>query len=181
MTSPQPTPTTTTTTTTTTTPTTTTSSRAAQPTTPGRPSDPANGALFDAIVTEHATIYGYGLVSAHSTPDVNDLVSAAMAEHRDRREGAIELLKARSIDPPLPAAGYQLPIEVDDPTAAANLAVRMEEDAAVAWRAVVEQATDEKDRTFAVTALSQCAVTAARWSRVLGTSPITVAFPGGSE
>jgi hypothetical protein len=183
MTSPEPTPTTTTTATPTTTPTTTTttSSRAAQPTTPGRPSDTATGALFDAIATEHATIYGYGLVSAHSTPDVNDLVSAAMAEHRDRREEAIALLKARSIDPPLPAAGYQLPMEVDNPTDAANLAVRMEEDAAVAWRAVLEQATDEKDRAFAVTSLTQCAVTAAKWSRVLGISPITVAFPGGSE
>ena len=172
MTSPTPTPTS---------PTTTTSSRAADPTTPGRPSDPAQGALFDAIATEHATIYGYGLVSAHSTPDLNDLVSAAMAEHRDRREQAIALLTARSIDPPLPAAGYQLPIAVDNATDAANLAVRMEEDAAVAWRAVLEQATDETERTFAVTALTQCAVRAAQWSRVLGISPITVAFPGGSE
>jgi Domain of unknown function (DUF4439) len=120
-------------------------------------------------------------VSAHSTPDVNGLVSAAMAEHRDRREGAIATLKARSVDPPLPEAGYQMPMEVDNPTDAANLAVRMEEDAAVAWRAVLEQATDEQDRAFAVTALTQCAVTAARWSRVLGISPITVAFPGGSE
>jgi hypothetical protein len=176
MTSPQPTPTTTTTTTTT-----TTSSRAAEPTSPSRPQDGANGTLFDAIATEHATIYGYGLVSAHSTPDVNDLVSAAMAEHRERREAAIEMLDSRSVDAPLPAAGYQLPIEVDNPTDAANLAVRMEEDAAVAWRAVVEQATDEQDRAFAVTALTQCAVAAARWSRVLGVTPITVAFPGGSE
>jgi hypothetical protein len=176
MTSPQPSPTTTPPTTTT-----TTSSRAAQPTTPGRPTDAANGALFDAIATEHATIYGYGLVSAHSTPDVNDLVSTAMAEHRERREEAIAVLEARSVDPPLPAAGYQLPMEVDNPTDAANLAVRMEEDAAVAWRAVLEQATDEKDRSFAVSALSQCAVAAAKWSRVLGISPITVAFPGGSE
>ena len=191
MTSPQPTPTTTTTTTpssttttsatTTSTTTTTTSSRAAEPSPPGRPADAANGALVDAIATEHATIYGYGLVSAHSTPDANGLVSAAMAEHRDRREGAIATLKARSVDPPLPEAGYQMPMEVDNPTDAANLAVRMEEDAAVAWRAVLEQATDEQDRAFAVTALTQCAVTAARWSRVLGISPITVAFPGGSE
>ncbi|HKP40246.1 ferritin-like domain-containing protein [Mycobacterium sp.] len=183
MTSPQPTPSTTTTTTTTTTTATTTtaSSRAAEPTSPSRPQDGANGALFDAIATEHATIYGYGLVSAHSTPDVNDLVSAAMAEHRERREAAIEMLDSRSVDAPLPAAGYQSPIEVDNPTDAANLAVRMEEDAAVAWRAVVEQATDAQDRAFAVTALTQCAVAAARWSRVLGVTPITVAFPGGSE
>jgi hypothetical protein len=172
MTSPQPTPTTTTT---------TTSSRAAEPTSPPRPQDGANGALFDAIATEHATIYGYGLVSAHSTPDVNDLVSAALAEHRERREAAIALMDSRSVEAPLPAAGYQLPIEVDNPTDAANLAVRMEEDAAVAWRAVVEQATTDQDRAFAVSALTQCAVAAARWSRVLGISPITVAFPGGSE
>ena len=163
------------------TPTTTTSSRAAEPTTPGRPPDAADGALFDAIATEHATIYGYGLVSAHSAPEANDLVSAALAEHRERREAAIAMLGSRSVDAPLPAAGYQLPMAVDNPTDAANLAVRMEEGAAVAWRAVVEQATDERDRAFAVTALTQCAVAAARWSRVLGVSPITVAFPGGSE
>jgi hypothetical protein len=168
MTSPQPTPT-------------TTSSRAAQPTDPARPHDAADGALFDAIATEHATIYGYGVVSAHSAPDVNDLVSDALAQHRDRREAAIALLQSRSVDAPLPAAGYQLPIGVDNPTEAAKLAVRMEEDAAVAWRAVVEQATAEQDRAFGVTALTQCAVAAARWSRVLGVSPITVAFPGGSE
>ena len=174
MTSPQPTPTTTTAAT-------TTSSRAAEPTSPSRPQDGATGALFDALATEHATIYGYGLVSAHSAPDVNDLVSAALTEHRERREAAIAMLESRSVDAPLPAAGYQLPIEVDNPTDAANLAVRMEEDAAVAWRAVVEQATDEQDRTFAVTALTQCAVAAARWSRMLGVTPITVAFPGGSE
>jgi hypothetical protein len=172
MTSPQPTPTTTTA---------TTASREAEPTTPGRPSDAANGALFDAVAAEHATIYGYGLVSAHSTPDVNDLVSAAMAEHRDRREAAIAMLAARSVDPPLPAAGYQMPIEVNNPTDAANLAVRMEQDTAVAWRAVLEQETDAQGRAFAVTALTQCAVTASRWRRVLGISPLTVAFPGGSE
>jgi hypothetical protein len=160
---------------------TTTSSRAAEPTSPSRPPHADAAALFDAVTTEHAVIYGYGLVSAHSTPEVNDLVSTAMAEHRERREAAIEMLTGRSLDPPLPAAGYQLPTEVDNPKDAANLAVRMEEDSAVAWRAVLEQATTTDGRAFAVKALSQTAVTAARWSRVLGVWPITVAFPGGSE
>ena len=85
------------------------------------------------------------------------------------------------MEPPLPAAGYQLPTQVDNPTDAANLAVRMEEDSAVAWRAVVEQATTTEERAFAVKALTQTAVTAARWSKVLGVWPITVAFPGGSR
>ena len=160
---------------------TTTSSRAAEPTSPTRPPNADVAALFDAVITEHGVIYGYGLVSAHSTPEDNDLVAMAMKEHRDRREAAIEMLTGRGIDPPLPAAGYQVPTQVDNPTDAANLAVRMEEDSAVAWRAVVEQATTTEERTFAVKALTQTAVTAARWSKVLGVWPITVAFPGGSE
>jgi hypothetical protein len=148
---------------------------------PSRPSGAADGALYDAIATEHGVIYGYGLVSAHATPELNSLVSASIAEHRARREAAIALLDARSVAAPVPAAGYRLPIRVDDPAGAEDLAVRMEDDAATAWRAVVEQATDSADRTFAVTALTQCAVAAARWTRVRGTGPVVVPFPGGSE
>ncbi len=148
---------------------------------PDRPSDAAAAALFDAVAAEHAAIYGYGIVSAHSSPDENDLVSQALAQHRERREAAIAMLSGRAAKAPLPAAGYQLPMAVADPTAAANLAVLMENDCAVAWRAVIEQATAEQDRAFGVTALTESAVLAARWKQVLRTVPVTVAFPGGSE
>jgi hypothetical protein len=146
-----------------------------------RPADAADGALFDAIATEHATIYGYGVVSAHTSSDVNYLVSDAMLEHRNRREQAIALLEDRDVDIPLPAAGYSLPMDVTTPADAANLAVTMEQDAATAWRAVIEQASDPSRRAFGVTALTECAVTAAQWRRVRGDTPITVAFPGGAE
>lgn len=150
-------------------------------TSPTRPTTAADAALFDAVAVEHGAIYGYGLVSAHSTAEDNALVATAMAEHRARREAAIALLEARSVTPPLPAAGYQLPAPVTDPTDAANLAIRMEEDTSVAWRAVLEQATSADDRAFAITALSETAVTAARWRAILNTWPVTVAFPGGGE
>lgn len=153
----------------------------AEPTTPARPGDSADGALYDAIATEHAAIYGYGLVSAHSPPEVNWLVSVSIAEHRERREAAIALLEQRQVSPPLPAAGYQVPMRVDDPRDAAKLAVRMEEDGAAAWRAVVEQATGTEDRAFGLTALTESAVAAARWTQIVGTAPVTVAFPGGNE
>ena len=133
------------------------------------------------MVTEHATIYGYGIVSSHSTPEDNYLVAEAMAAHRQQRESLLTLLTKRSVAVPLTAAGYQLPSKVDDPTDAANLAVRMEEDAATAWRAVLEQATDSEDRTFAVAALTQSAVLTARWKQILEIWPVTEAFPGGSE
>lgn len=148
---------------------------------PARPADAADGALFDAVANEHAAIYGYGLVSAHSTPDSNDLVATAMAEHRARREEAIARLAGRKAAAPLSAPGYQLPIVVDSPVDAAKLAVGIEQDSAVAWRAVLERATTNEDRAFAVTAMTESAVTAAKWRAVVGTEPTTVAFPGGSE
>lgn len=176
MTSPTPTPTTTTQTTTTQTTT------SATPTTdPARPADGPDAALFDAIATEHGVIYGYGIVSAHSSPEVNDIVAEAMAGHRKLREDAIARLTGRDVTAPLPAVGYEIPIEVDTPENAALLATRMEEDSAVAWRAVLEQATSAEDRELAVAALTQAAVTAARWRTVIGMSPATVAFPGGTE
>lgn len=149
--------------------------------TPSRPAGPADAALFDAIAAEHGTIYGYGLVSAHTTPDVNDLVAEAMAQHRAHREAGIAALSGRSVPAPLPAAGYQVPVDADNPNDAAKLAVRMEEDTATAWRAVVEQATTTDDRATAIKALTDCAVLAARWRQVLGVTPSTVAFPGGTE
>ena len=118
-------------------------------------------------------------------PDDNELVSQAVAEHRDRREAAVALLNEQSVKVPLPAVGYQLPIVVNSPANAAKLAVRMESDCAVAWRAVLEQTsgdeTGEQNRAFAGTALTQCAVMAARWRVVQGAWPVIEAFPGGSE
>ena len=152
---------------------------------PARPEAADLAALYDAVAVEHATIYGYGIVSAHSTPEENPLVADAMRTHRGQREWAIDRLKAGSVTPPVAAVGYRLPLAVDDPADAANLAVRMEHDAAVAWRAVLEQAAagsdGDADRAFAVSALTQSAVLAARWQRVLKAWPITQAFPGGTE
>ncbi|WP_343599368.1 ferritin-like domain-containing protein [Mycobacterium sp.] len=153
----------------------------AEPSPTGGPDTPYDAALCAALASEHAVIYGYGIVSAQSQPDVNSLVSVALAQHRERRDQVAAMLAARSVTAPVAAAGYQLPMPVNDPTDADRLAARMELDDAVAWRAVVEQAPDPRDRRFAVTALTQCAVLAARWNRVVGVWPITTAFPGGGE
>ena len=88
------------------------------------------------------------------------------------------MLAGRSVTAPVAAAGYQLPMPVNSPTDAAQLAVRMEKDTEVAWRAVIEQAQSADDRTFGVTALTQSAVLSARWKQTLGDWPITTAFPG---
>src|SRR3546814_19629481 len=74
----------------------------------------------------------------------------------------------RGVTAPLPAAGYELPLEVTDPGDAAELAVRMESDTATAWRAVTEQAQTPEDRRFAVTAMTQAAVLARSEERRVG-------------
>jgi hypothetical protein len=148
--------------------------------TPSRPRPADAAALYDAIAAEHATIYGYGFVSAHVTTDLNALVSDSISEHRERREAAIAMLSGRSEAPPIAAVGYQLPFPVKNVNDAARLAVTMENDNAVAWRAVLEQAKSPEDRTFAVTALTRCAVRAAQWRHAVNIWPMTVAFPGGS-
>ena len=140
---------------------------------------PADSALCAALTTEHAVIYGYGIVSAHCQPDDNRLVSYSLNQHRQRRDQVIAMLSGRSVNAPVAAAGYQLPMAVNNPTDANRLAVRMEKDSEVAWRAVIEQAQTPEDRKFGVTALTQSAVLAARWNQVLGANPITTAFPGG--
>ena len=140
---------------------------------------PYDTALCAALTTEHAVIYGYGIVSAHCQPDANPLVSFALNQHRQRRDQVIAMLTGRSVSAPVAAAGYQLPIPVNNPTDATRLAVRMEKDTEVAWRAVIEQAQTPEDRKFGVTALTQSAVLAARWNQVSGANPITTAFPGG--
>lgn len=148
---------------------------------PDRPKDSGPAAFFDAVAAEHAAIYGYGLVSANVMPDQNELVSQSLAQHRERREAALAMMKEQSITAPLPAVGYRLPLTVNNAVNAAKLAIRMESDCAAAWRAVLEQTDSEQDREFAVKALTQCAVTAARWRKVLGAWPVTEAFPGGGE
>ncbi|BBX66300.1 hypothetical protein MSAS_54740 [Mycobacterium saskatchewanense] len=143
--------------------------------------DADNAALCDALAVEHSTIYGYGIVSALTPPSVNGMVIEALDQHRQRRDDVIAMLNARKVTPPVPAPGYQLPLVVGSAADAARLAARMENDGATAWRAVVEHAETAEDRAFAATALTQSAVMAARWSRVLGAWPITTSFPGGNE
>jgi hypothetical protein len=150
-------------------------------TTSTRPGDQPAAALCDALATEHSVIYGYGMVSAHSDAELNPLVSAALNEHRQRRDEVVAMLAARSVTAPVAAPGYQLPMPLNNATDAARLAVEMEGDTAVAWRAVVEQANTSDDRGFGANALTQSAVLAARWNKVLDVFPLTTAFPGGNE
>lgn len=91
------------------------------------------------------------------------------------------MLTSRKVTAPVAAAGYQLPNVVSSAADAARLAARMENDGATAWRAVVEYADTAGDRAFASTALTQSAVMAARWSKVLGAGRSPPPFRAGAS
>ena len=95
------------------------------------------------MVAEHAAIYGYGLVSAHVMPDENDLVSEALAPAPRAPRGRADADERPVGEGAAAGPGYQLPLVVNNANNAARLAVRMESDCAVAWRAVLEQ-TDSR-------------------------------------
>ncbi|MEU4315831.1 ferritin-like domain-containing protein [Nocardia sp. NPDC024068] len=135
-------------------------------------------ALTDALKAEYAAVYAYGVVAAHTAPDLRRLVSQHTAAHRARRDATIDALTGIGGTAPPPEPAYTAPLEVTDSDSAARLAIAVETDSAVAWRAVVERAGVENTRRLAVDALTETAGRRAAWQSVRGTQPATVAFPG---
>lgn len=135
-------------------------------------------ALVDALDAEHAAVFGYGIVAAFADTSRAAEVAADTAAHRARRDATIDALRSVSVEPPVAASGYTVPFPVTDPVGAAQLAVQIESDSAVAWRSVVERARSEPTRGNAVDALTEAALRAARWRSNLALSPPTVPFPG---
>lgn len=135
-------------------------------------------ALIDALAVEHAAVFAYGVVAAFSNPTRDPLVARFTAEHRARRDSTVDALTAASVTAPEPAAAYTVPTPVTGPVEAAELALTVEQDTAVAWRSVVERAQSGPTRELGVTALTEAARRAVAWRRILGIVPATTAFPG---
>lgn len=141
---------------------------------------PEQQSLVDALEAEHSAVFGYGVVSAFADPARADDVAAHTAAHRARRDATIDALITVGVEPPVAAPGYTAPFPVVDPASAAQLALQIETDTAVAWCSVAERARSESTRATAIEALTDTAVRAAQWRIHLGIVPPTVPFPGRS-
>lgn len=135
-------------------------------------------ALQSVLRAEHAAVYGYGALGAHLGLAEQPVATEADQAHRARRDTVAGLLVARSEGPEPALPAYAVPTPLATPADARRIAVGIEERTAAAWRAAVPELADA-DRRVAIAALSDCAVRAARWRRVLAPKgPSTVAFPG---
>ncbi|MFI5718370.1 ferritin-like domain-containing protein [Nocardia sp. NPDC051750] len=135
-------------------------------------------ALHDALGAEYAAVYAYGVIAAHAGADQRRTVAQHTAAHRARRDGTVDILTGQGGPVPAPDPAYTVPIPVSDPDTAAQLAIVVETDTAIAWRAVVERAEAETTRRTAIDALTESAGRRAVWQSVRGTDPATTAFPG---
>ncbi|AEF40068.1 ferritin-like domain-containing protein [Hoyosella subflava] len=140
--------------------------------------DPGMDSLRTALEREHAAVFSYGVVAAFSLPERRAFTAAGAEEHRARRDAVSGLLARAFGEAPLAAPAYDLPLDVDSPVTAAELAVSAEQECAAAWRAVTERAESADLREFGVGALTECALRTALWRGVLGAAPVPDPFPG---
>lgn len=136
-----------------------------------------------ALGAEQQAVFGYALAGPRLDAGTN-LARACQAAHealRDQTESAIEKAGAAPAPPP---ADFPSLYPVPDAGAAQRLAIRLEQDAAKAWRylyAVAAQGSGADAvaaRSAAQAALTASAVRATRWRLLVDPARATVAFPG---
>lgn len=141
---------------------------------------PETAALAECLTIAHGAVFGYGVVAAYADGSRREAIAAAAAAHRAYREALRQALIDAGRTPPIAAAGYTLPFPVSDPVSAIQLALRIEEDTTIGWRALLERAETGHIKSVGADALTETAIRAARWRTVLVVNPSTVPFPGQS-
>jgi hypothetical protein len=135
-------------------------------------------AVQDALGSEHAALWVYGLVSAFLPADFGDAMQESSNAHRARRDATELMLSGAGQNPRSGEAAYVPPQPVTDQASAIAVLVVAETDVTVAWRAVLERTDDRTLRASALAALTDSAVRATRWRRAAGQTPSTPPLPG---
>lgn len=149
---------------------------------PASPSAPlpvdSQEAVQAALGAEHAAIWVYGLVSAFLPAELAAATREGMTAHRARRDATERLLAGSGATPRPAEPAYLPPKPVVDPASAVEVLAVAESDSGVAWRAVLERTDDGELRKTALRALTEAAVRATRWRKVVGITPASPAMPG---
>jgi hypothetical protein len=135
-------------------------------------------ALQDALATEHAALWCYGLAVAFLTGGQRDQARADAEAHRELRAAVERTLTEVGVRPVSAQPAYATPQPITDELAAAGLAVVAETDALAAWRSVLERTADRALRQAALDALTGGTLRCARWRVVVGMPPAIPLFPG---
>ena len=118
-------------------------------------------AMQQTLADEHAALYLYGVLGAHTsasrTPTLFAAVDAAYAAHRARRDRLTALLEDAGKEPVASHPGYRIPAPLRTDQQIADEGLRLERGTAARYLWLVENSTDDV-RTLAVAALRNTAV-----------------------
>jgi hypothetical protein len=137
-----------------------------------------------ALAAEHRAVFGYGVLGPHlNQPSDVQLAHASQAAHELLRDQTEAELTAAAQLPTPPLADYPDLYPVAGASAAQQLAISLEQDAAAAWRFLYAATVDAGAASSALRATAQAALTASavratRWRMAAGLAAATVAFPG---
>ena len=141
-------------------------------------SDTDARALGDALRSEYAAIFGYGVVSAYISGARNSSIAEVWSAHRSRRNRIIHLIESAGEKAPLPEVAYTSQDKVWDNLTAIQLAAHIEDGCSVAWSRALQQCTTPESRKLAMQALLHTAEWNARWRMAAGMSPAINPLPG---
>lgn len=134
-------------------------------------------ALQEVLRTEHAAVYGYGVIAAQTSGAQRRTALNALDTHRARRDHLRAMVVAADGTPVESAPAYRLPEPVRTPQAAVRLAADTEREIALALGALIEAGRSD-DRDFAAHALQETAVRETYWR---GTAPVLPGLPRSVE
>lgn len=140
-------------------------------------------ALARALAAEYEAVFGYGVLGPHLSAPDDATARDAQAAHEALRDAAQGLLSARGAQPAAPQSDYPDVYPVRTAVQARTLALRLETQAASAWRAAFAAAVagspvDAVVRDRSLAALTDTALRATRWRQAIGHGFPTVPFPG---
>jgi len=138
-----------------------------------------------ALAAEQQAVFGYALLGPHlATGVAGELAHTCQSAHEALRDKTTVAVTAAGSVPSPPAADYPSLYPVPDARSAQRLAIRLEQDAASAWRYLYAVAADATGappaaaRTAAQAGLTASAVRATRWRLLVNPAAASVAFPG---
>ena len=132
-------------------------------------------ALQAALQAEYEVVYGYGVVGAHLSGRAETYASDRLIAHMERRDKLSAMITALGATPVVSRAAYQLPYRVTGRVTARRLAAHLELGAAnAAWDLAAATSGRSSGRAFAVSWISDAALSAALWggSQALPGQPV---------
>jgi hypothetical protein len=137
-----------------------------------------------ALAAEHQAVFGYGVLGPHLTGTDQRLAVACSDAHESLRDSTVSAMAGAGLRPVPSQADYPALYPVAAAAAARSLAIRLEDDAAAAWRYLYLQAASTHGnharalRGLAQKALTASAVRATQWQAIVSPAHATTPFPG---